>query len=262
MAMKIWQFDLLDSTMSKARELCSQPGAPELFGVLAESQSAGRGRVPGRTWETAPGKALLLTLALRDRASGIPALPLKAGLAACDCLEGYGARLAVKWPNDLLAQAGIPVRAWRKISGILCEATGGWVLVGIGVNLAKGSYPHALEETSTSLEESCLNTVFETDFAGPEFRLALARRFGEAFLGRLHDEDWRNAYLSRMWGLGEAVEFLEGHPHGERLRSGVLEGVDAEGSLLIRESGGLPQAYNSGEIRGLRVPGVGGRCLP
>ncbi|TXT50394.1 MAG: hypothetical protein FD137_332, partial [Spirochaetes bacterium] len=92
--MALRYFEELDSTMSKARELCGTGDAGTFFGVLADRQSAGRGRIAGRTWEAAPGKALLLTLALKDSEASFPALPLKAGLAAYDTFVVYGADLA------------------------------------------------------------------------------------------------------------------------------------------------------------------------
>jgi len=121
------------STNDRAREL-AQAGAPHGTLVTAGEQSAGRGR-QGRVWSAPPGRALLLSLVLRDPP---PLLPLAAALAVA---EVAGADARIKWPNDVLVDE-------RKVAGILAEArpgdgtqspsaTGtGWAVLGIGLNVA------------------------------------------------------------------------------------------------------------------------------
>jgi BirA family transcriptional regulator, biotin operon repressor / biotin---[acetyl-CoA-carboxylase] ligase len=111
------------STNDRAREL-AQAGAPHGTLVTATEQTAGRGR-QGRTWSAPAGRALLMSIVLRET----PALlPLAAALAVAD-VAGSDAR--VKWPNDVLVDG-------RKVAGILAEARvqEGWAVVGIGLNVA------------------------------------------------------------------------------------------------------------------------------
>ena len=111
------------STNDRARELAAA-GAPHGTLVTAEAQTAGRGR-QGRGWSAPAGRALLMSVVLRDEH---PLLPLAAGVAvAAAC--GPAARL--KWPNDVQLDG-------RKVAGILTEARPqeGWAVLGIGVNVA------------------------------------------------------------------------------------------------------------------------------
>src|SRR5215217_9404182 len=111
------------STNDRARALAAG-GAPHGTLVTAGAQTAGRGR-QGRTWSAPPGRALLLSLLLRDYDV---LLPLRAGLAVAD-LAGDAA--LVKWPNDVLLDG-------RKLAGVLVEARPreGWAVLGVGVNVA------------------------------------------------------------------------------------------------------------------------------
>ena len=89
-----------------------ETGASDGTVVVADVQSRGRGRA-GRTWHTAPGKALALSVLLTrgcDRRS-LGLLPLAAGLAVAQALEPLGAAPALKWPNDVLLHARDLARA-------------------------------------------------------------------------------------------------------------------------------------------------------
>lgn len=127
--------DEVGSTNDLALEL-ARSGAPEWTLVAAGHQTAGRGRL-GRSWLDRPGAALVFSVVLRPR--GLPParvglLPLLAGVAAAEgCLEAGAARVACKWPNDLLVGEA-------KAGGILAESRveGGrlvHVVLGVGINL-------------------------------------------------------------------------------------------------------------------------------
>lgn len=145
-------FDQTGSTNSEARSLAER-GAPEWTVVAAGHQTAGRGRM-GRSWASAPGKALQFSLVLPPQL--VPAdAPLAALLAAVEmadaCLDVAGVRVVSKWPNDLLASE-------RKLGGILLEAkvsSGAleYLILGIGVNVSMTDedFPGELASTATSL---------------------------------------------------------------------------------------------------------------
>lgn len=106
-------------------------GAPEGVVVVASSQTEGRGR-RGRAWEAAPGSSLLASVLLRpglgaDRLH--PAVAAVALAAADACAAVAGFRPAVKWPNDLVVGD-------RKLAGVLAEAAGEAVVVGVGLNVS------------------------------------------------------------------------------------------------------------------------------
>jgi BirA family biotin operon repressor/biotin-[acetyl-CoA-carboxylase] ligase len=115
----------VDSTNRVAADLV-RAGAPDGVVVVAGHQTAGRGR-RGRTWESRPGAALLVSAVMRPA----PVLvTLAAGVAAAHaCEEAAGAPVPLKWPNDLLNEEGV------KLGGILTELVDGAAVVGLGVNL-------------------------------------------------------------------------------------------------------------------------------
>jgi BirA family transcriptional regulator, biotin operon repressor / biotin---[acetyl-CoA-carboxylase] ligase len=106
--------------------------APEGLVLVAEEQTAGRGRM-GRTWVAPPHTALTFSVLLRP--TWIPSgrlgwLPLLTGISACVALRSVaGVEASLKWPNDVLAGG-------RKLAGILAEASGDTVVIGIGVNVS------------------------------------------------------------------------------------------------------------------------------
>lgn len=118
-------FAEVDSTNRVAAEL-ARDGAADGVVVGADHQTAGRGR-RGRTWESRPGSALLVSVVLRPVP---PLVTLAAGVAAADaCRDVAGVDVALKWPNDVLTADG-------KVGGILSEMVGDAAVVGLGLNLA------------------------------------------------------------------------------------------------------------------------------
>ena len=115
--------------------------------VLAEHQTAGRGR-SARSWDDSAGKALLFSVLLRPPlAAPLPQLSLVAGLAVAEAVEREtGIATKVKWPNDVLAPGG-------KVAGILLEASGNSVVCGVGINVnqAETELPEQPRTPATSL---------------------------------------------------------------------------------------------------------------
>src|SRR5918996_4725350 len=148
-------FDSIGSTNNEALAWATS-GAQDLSLVIADEQTAGRGRLD-RKWFTPKGTALALSLILRPTAREKPYLSRIVGLAALavtDCLRTRGLISQIKWPNDVLWNG-------RKIAGILVESvwTGEEVdglVIGIGMNVLKEAVPSAefLQFPATSLEES------------------------------------------------------------------------------------------------------------
>lgn len=127
-------FEQVASTMDEAHRL-AEGGAADGTAVIADVQTAGRGR-HGRRWTSARGAGLWMTVIHRGvSVAGLDVLSLRIGLALAPVLDRYASdRVMLKWPNDLLVRG-------RKLAGILIEsrwrqAAVEWVAVGVGVNVA------------------------------------------------------------------------------------------------------------------------------
>jgi BirA family biotin operon repressor/biotin-[acetyl-CoA-carboxylase] ligase len=122
------------STLDVAHRLAAE-GAPSGTLVIADEQTAGRGR-GGKSWESSAGSGLWLTLIERPAdSSGLGVLSLRVGLAAAEALDRFAPEpIRLKWPNDLYIDQG-------KLGGILVEArwreqSVEWIAIGLGVNVA------------------------------------------------------------------------------------------------------------------------------
>lgn len=219
-------------------------GAAEGFTVIADTQTAGRGRL-GRRWHTAPGRSLALSVALVRgcEAAALPATPLLAGLALHRALAGLGVAAELKWPNDLLLGG-------CKVAGLLVEsrgrAPGGGddraVVVGAGVNVSQSrdEFPDDLRALATSLAEHGHSLRREDVAAG--FLDALEPLWDE--LERAGREPilraWRDA--SRMWGRAVAVTAPGGTVRG------IARDVDGEGRLVVEAEDGARVALAAGDV--------------
>jgi BirA family biotin operon repressor/biotin-[acetyl-CoA-carboxylase] ligase len=222
----------IDSTNSEARRL-AEAGEGGPVWIATDRQTAGRGR-RGRTWDSGDGN-LAATLLVRPPAD-FAQLSFAAALAVADTAVHFApsARIAVKWPNDVLAEG-------RKLAGILLEsgqdATGTWLAIGIGINLA--GHPEGTEFPATSL------AAFVLPPSPAEALTVLAARFAHWYDAWMDQgfETLRAAWLSRADGLGGPIQARL--PHETRL--GVFEGIDASGALLLNEQG-IVRAITAGEV--------------
>jgi BirA family biotin operon repressor/biotin-[acetyl-CoA-carboxylase] ligase len=232
-------FEVIDSTNEEARRM-ALAGEKGLVWITAERQSAGRGR-RGRAWESPTGNLSATLLVRPEKPPGeVAQLSFVAALAASDMVQSFAqsARVAVKWPNDVLADG-------RKIAGILLESASGgsgrldWLAVGIGVNLAH--HPEGTEFPATSLA-----ALGETPPAARDAltRLACAwAKWYEMWTARGF-ADIRDAWLARAAHIGGRIR--------ARLQneetSGVFEGIDETGALILRETQGRTRIIAAGEV--------------
>ena len=208
-----------DSTNERARALAAG-GAPHGTLVTAGEQRAGRGR-QGRTWTAPAGRALLMSLVLREWPV---LLPLATAVAAADVA---GADAAIKWPNDVLLRGG-------KVAGILVEARPqeGWAVLGIGVNVAvrAADLPGELRDRAATL--GLEPAAIEPTLAA--LLVALGARLGEEPAVLLR------AFRERDALLGRAVRWQRGE--------GIAAGVDDAGRLLVDRPDGTRAALDAGEV--------------
>ncbi len=214
-----------DSTNTRARELAAA-GAPHGTVVTAAEQTAGRGR-QGRAWTAPAGKALLYSAVVRPLGERHLLLPLAVPLAVCAAAEELeaGLRCGVKWPNDVLVDG-------RKLAGVLIEARprDGWAVVGVGLNLAiaPDEFPPELREGATSLGG-----------ASPTAAAAALSR---------HLAEWVGADSSSVLEAWRQRDALRGREVAWDGGSGVADGVDDRGYLLVVAPDGNRVALGAGEV--------------
>ncbi len=210
--MLIHRYDLVDSTQSVARRLADE-GAPHGTVVLAEEQTAGRGRLD-RRWTSARGENLTFTVVLRPPipARDAPLLTLGAAAGLAVALD-----LRVKWPNDLVTSEG------RKVAGLLAEMETvgdrvGYVLLGVGLNVNQQVFPPELPNATSLARER-----------GPQDREDVLDRAVSAILAWAQHPDRLDQWRRRA------------HTLGRHVRIGAIEGVATglrdDGALLV---GGVP----------------------
>lgn len=241
MGQSIYFYEETDTTNNRARELALE-GAPEGTLVVAEKQTAGRGR-RGKVWESPLGTGIWMSLVLRPQIMPAEAsvLTLLCGLATAEAIEAEtGLSADIKWPNDILING-------KKAVGILtemdCEMSEvHFVIPGIGINVNTASFPPEIAEIATSLYLECGKTVSR-------------RRLVHRVLERLEEhyetflrtgsfaamlEDYRKHCIT----LGKEVHVLGREPF-------FAEALDItpEGELLVRRAdNGKEEVVFSGEV--------------
>jgi BirA family biotin operon repressor/biotin-[acetyl-CoA-carboxylase] ligase len=216
-------------------------GAPDFSLVVANEQTAGRGR-GDRRWLTPAGSALALSLILRPGPveRGQPSLLTGlAALALVDALSTLGLEAQVKWPNDVLL-------ARRKTAGILVESV--WLgdviessVIGVGINVLAASAPpdEAVLFPATSIESA---------LGRPPDRLELLRGFITALAGwreRIGSAEFLVKWEQTLAFRGETVQILGG---SLAPLDGRIDGLDPDGSLRLRREDGKIISIRSGEM--------------
>jgi len=253
----VYHEDTVDSTMELSRMLAGR-GEPHGTVIAADFQKAGRGRIKGRSWDMEKGNNLAFTIALRfPGIENIPqALTLRAGLALSLAIEDFApvlaGRVLIKWPNDILIAGSA-----RKLAGILTEADGGIVHIGMGLNVAQKQFPDFLRSKATSISLAIGAASGGEITAEERFTLL------EKILARLYNEietaggegasgeagGWKSRIESRLYKRGEQISFAEGAADSGKMVSGILTGIGPGGELLITPSGGgEPRSFTAGEL--------------
>jgi BirA family biotin operon repressor/biotin-[acetyl-CoA-carboxylase] ligase len=237
----LW-YDEIGSTNDRALAW-AEAGAAEGCLVLADAQSAGRGRL-GRRWASPAGAGIYVSVVLRPPPPAMALLTIGAGVGVADGVaSATGLATHVKWPNDVC----VPGRPPRKLAGLLAEAgTSGTrvlhVVLGIGINVLPAAYPPDVAARATSLESELgravpRGLVLAECLAGVWRRYEMLRDGGsDAVLAA-----WRARAADTF---GRRVEWED----AGGLRRGVARDVDHTGALLVAADGGLVR-LTAGEVR-------------
>jgi len=242
---RIYHFFKVDSTNRVALEL-GHGGEPEGAVVLAEEQTAGRGRA-GHLWHSERAAGIYVTLLLRPRLAPVqaPLLTMMAGLSAHAAIQAQtGLVVDLKWPNDLLIGG-------KKAGGILTEmhAEPGlvrFVIVGIGLNVNQEKFPGELGATATSLR---------AETGRPQSRLEMVVRLLREF-----ESDYNRFLKDGAASTIERFTAVSSYARGKKVRVtngkesflGTTAGLGPEGLLQVTREGGQQVTVISGDVAEVR----------
>lgn len=232
-------FEETESTNDDALSwLMAEPPAPDGAFIAAGFQNRGRGRL-GRSWQGAPGGALMFTYLFRPAAEQLSRVGMLGALAVCETIRALvddETRCGIKWPNDVQLDR-------RKVCGVLPEAA--WdgsalrgVALGIGLNVRQDFSGTAFEASAASLEP-----VLQMPIDRAALLAALVERL-DHWRARIHTpilfERWRACLnmLSQPVQVNDASGVI----------SGVAEGVEDNGALLIRLQNGALRRIIAGDL--------------
>jgi BirA family biotin operon repressor/biotin-[acetyl-CoA-carboxylase] ligase len=238
---RILHFFRTDSTNRVAVDL-AHAGEPEGAVVLAEEQTAGRGRA-GRSWLSERGTGIYVTLLLRPRIAPVqaPLLTMMAGISARMAVQAAtGLHVDLKWPNDLMIGG-------KKLGGILTEMHAEptlvrFVIVGIGINVNQEQFPAELGGVATSLRVESGKQQSRVDIL-----VRLLRQF---------ETDYRRFVRDGSSAVVKTFEEVSSYARGKRVRvttgaemfQGVTAGLTPEGLLRVERSGGEMVTVLAGDV--------------
>ncbi|MGB8325200.1 MAG: biotin--[acetyl-CoA-carboxylase] ligase [Candidatus Acidiferrum sp.] len=238
---RVYHFFKTDSTNRVAMEL-GYAGEPEGSVILAEEQTAGRGR-SGRSWHSERGAGLYVTLLLRPRLSPVqaPLLTMLAGLSAHSAIQAQtGLSAELKWPNDLLMDG-------KKVGGILTEMHAEptqvrFVIVGIGINTNQEKFPHDIASVATSLRKESGRT---------HSRLELLVRLLNEF-----ESDYNRFLHEGARYVVDRFERVSSFASGKRVRVetgfetyfGTTAGLTSDGLLQVKREEGPVTMVVAGDV--------------
>lgn len=239
---KVLRFESLPSTNTELARLASA-GAAEGLAVVADEQTAGRGRLQ-RQWLSPKGAGLYFSILLRPKipTEHWPLITFMAALAVGDALtEAVDLQTDIKWPNDLLVNE-------RKICGILAEAietpAGRAVILGIGINLTQSAFPPDLANVATSVSEATGGRAErETILA------ALLSTLSRWYALMNEPEKIVAAWCSRSsYASGKLVQVS----NGDEVWQGTTCGVERDGALRLGTASGEIRLVRAGDVYSVR----------
>ncbi|MCL2403268.1 MAG: biotin--[acetyl-CoA-carboxylase] ligase [Coriobacteriia bacterium] len=239
---RISVYDSIESTNTIAKEI-AMAGAPHGTAVLANAQTAGKGRY-GRTFISPPGSGLYMSLVLcpKQISFATPTLiTASTAVSVCEAIEAVSEiKPSIKWANDIFVDS-------KKVCGISTEAamdfesgTMQWIVVGIGINFiqpekgfpqdARNTIGSLFEEGSPSSNRNQLAAEIINRVASPE---------------KLYDDaEMLARYKQRMFILGEKVSVIRANDQYEAI---ALD-LDEKGQLIVKAETGEMLTLSSGEV--------------
>jgi BirA family biotin operon repressor/biotin-[acetyl-CoA-carboxylase] ligase len=244
---QILRFDSLPSTNIEAARQAAA-GAAEGVCIVAGEQTAGRGRLQ-REWVSPKGAGLYFSIIVRPRfaQSSWPLLTLMAAVAVRDALfEACALETDIKWPNDILVNE-------KKLCGILAETVetplGRAVVVGIGINLTKGSFPRELDTIATDVETAGRQKP-ELEVVLQGLVRALVSQYEVLNEAGGQDAIIREWCARSSYCKGKLIR-LSGRGNDEILM-GTTRGLERDGALRVETSTGEIKVVRAGDVTSVR----------
>jgi BirA family biotin operon repressor/biotin-[acetyl-CoA-carboxylase] ligase len=221
----------------------AEKGAPEGTVIVAEQQTAGRGRL-SRKWHSPPGLGVWMSVVLRPevKPEAAPGLTLCASVAVAKAVRSlYRVRASLKWPNDIMVKG-------RKLCGILTEmkASRGrvdFIVCGIGMNVNQtpDDFPADIRESATSILIATGKSADRKKLVAATIE-HLEKQYREFCLDGLTSciDEWRSmcplfGKRVRIKGRREAVE-------------GIFFNIDDNGALVLRLDSGIHRGFMAGDV--------------
>jgi BirA family biotin operon repressor/biotin-[acetyl-CoA-carboxylase] ligase len=241
-----WQVERVPETGSTNADLLAGVSleVPHRYVLTTAFQSAGKGRL-GRVWEAPSGANLLVSVLLRNVAGPLHRVTQHVGLAAALVLsEKYGLRAGVKWPNDVvvtLSREGGDVDV--KIAGILAQAVGNNVVVGMGLNVQWAPPPEVADATCMA---ALLN---EAEVPEPIDMLDMVlARFDD--IGALDERESFALYRKHLHTLGKQVRCEM--PDGSQVVGRAVD-VGVDGRLNVLDECAVTHHIDTADVMHLRL---------
>lgn len=233
-------FPSLDSTNTRAKEYIHQVDPDTLICIVAEEQTAGRGKFSAK-WFSPKGVNIYATFVftLPKSFPFLSNLGQILSVSCCQYLETSGFFPQIKWPNDLLLEG-------KKFAGFLCETTPlqerTGVILGLGVNVNMTEEQLiTIDQPATSLREISGNLwSLKTVLTG------IADRFSENFtcLSSKGFSPFRAYYEEHLLSKGKKITVLE----REQRTEGICQGVSEDGFLILSTENGKSISITSGLV--------------
>lgn len=232
--------DTVDSTNTYLKNKATQ-GAPHGMVVVAEHQSAGRGRM-ARAFHSPPGTGIYMSVLLRPTCApqALMGLTAMVAVAVCEAVEQVcGLQPSIKWPNDVVVSR-------RKLCGILTELsvegeTGRVesVVVGLGINVGQETFPEELSDCAVSLKQLGYSV------SRPQLAAAMITALDGVAEKLACPEVYVTPYRQRCVNLGQALELVRLDGTTQQV-TGVA--IDEGFALVVRHGDGREETLQSGEV--------------
>ena len=237
--------DSIDSTNNEAKRR-AEAGAPHGLLVVAEEQTAGRGR-RGRVWESEKGDGIFMTLVLKpDVEPGHASmLTLVMAMAVQRALQNTAhVNTAIKWPNDIICDG-------KKMAGILTEMSAqvdciNHIVIGVGINVHHASFPEPVDQTATSVFQQTGVHIRRAELIAEV--MAQFERYYAVYLETENLQNLVDDYNRHLINCDRRVRVLDPKQEYE----GTALGINIAGELLVKtDTGIVPVSAGEVSVRGV-----------